>query len=374
MTDGRVIRYASIFLVIMFTFSNTLPIFAETKYYVDSNVFDFGTVLDNQGPISCKFKIKNIGSEPFSILNISSTCGCTKTTWSKAVIKPGNVGDVNVIFSNDEGPYPFDKSISVLISGNSRPLVLHIKGNVVKGHDNFDEKYKYCIGPLRVKDKVINFGDVKLNDQKQGVISILNAGRTPILLQAIASEPNIDVDLFPKSLLPGNTSKVEYRITLKGVKYGRHIDYIELCWKKLHKKKWHSGLLVLQYTVNSFPYKAETQPRMLISENHFSLGRVNRRMALSRTIDIENIGYAPLNIFQIEVQNRPVLNGPIKLCPGELRTISIDFNFSCSRRGKNVECIDIYSDSSVIPVGHIYVTYIVDWPFRLFQNKRRRAN
>lgn len=32
-------------------------------YKFDSTVYDFGTVFDNQGKISCTFKVKNIGED-----------------------------------------------------------------------------------------------------------------------------------------------------------------------------------------------------------------------------------------------------------------------------------------------------------------------
>ena len=94
----------------------------------DRTVYDFGDVLLSDGALKCRFTMKNISSRPVVIYNISTTCGCTDVTWSREPVQPGKTAVISATYTNDEGPYPFDKALTAHISGISRPVVLRIRG------------------------------------------------------------------------------------------------------------------------------------------------------------------------------------------------------------------------------------------------------
>jgi len=101
----------------------------------DKLVHDFGKVSQKDGPLSCSFTFSNNSSEPVSILAVVSTCGCTDVSWTTEAIAPGGKGAVKATYSNDEGPYPFDKVLRVYVSSQKKPIILHIKGEVSKKND-----------------------------------------------------------------------------------------------------------------------------------------------------------------------------------------------------------------------------------------------
>jgi len=98
----------------------------------DKTVHDFGKILLKDGPQSCSFTLSNDSQEDVSILAVTTSCGCTSVKWTREAIKPGCIGTVDATFSNDEGPYPFDKTITVYLSSNKKPVVLHMKGTASK--------------------------------------------------------------------------------------------------------------------------------------------------------------------------------------------------------------------------------------------------
>lgn len=98
----------------------------------DKTVHDFGEISLKDGPLSCTFTVTNTGDEPLTIFAVVSTCGCTGATWTRESIAPGDSGEVSVTYTNDEGPYPFDKSLTVYTSAQKKPIVLHLRGTVVK--------------------------------------------------------------------------------------------------------------------------------------------------------------------------------------------------------------------------------------------------
>ena len=99
----------------------------------DRTVNDFGKVDVRNGAVSCSFTVTNIGGEPLNIFAVTTTCTCTSAKWTREDIAPGAAGTIDVTYSNDEGPYPFDKTLTVYLSSIDKPVILHIKGTAVKG-------------------------------------------------------------------------------------------------------------------------------------------------------------------------------------------------------------------------------------------------
>lgn len=99
----------------------------------DKTVFDFGRVDLRDGAVSCSFEVTNIGDKPLNILAVTTSCSCTTPKWTKGDIAPGKNGRIDVSYTNDEGPYPFDKALTVYIDGLEKPVILHVKGTAFKG-------------------------------------------------------------------------------------------------------------------------------------------------------------------------------------------------------------------------------------------------
>ncbi|MBP9998193.1 MAG: DUF1573 domain-containing protein [Bacteroidales bacterium] len=98
----------------------------------DKKVHDFGKITTASGEQNCTFTLTNNSSEDVCILAVTSSCGCTKVSWTRELIAPGKTGTVSASYSNDEGPYPFDKTLNVYISGEKKPVILHLRGIVTK--------------------------------------------------------------------------------------------------------------------------------------------------------------------------------------------------------------------------------------------------
>lgn len=98
----------------------------------DKIVHDFGRVTVGDGALSCSFIVTNTGDSPLLIQSVVSSCGCTDVKWTRTEIAPGGTGTIEATYSNDEGPYPFDKSLTVYTSAARKPVVLHLRGIVKK--------------------------------------------------------------------------------------------------------------------------------------------------------------------------------------------------------------------------------------------------
>lgn len=98
----------------------------------DKTVCDFGTITVEDPPQTAVFTVKNIGGTPLTILSVISSCGCTGVSWTRETLQPGEEGVVEATYTNQDGPFPFDKVITVYLSDIKKPVRLHLKGNVVR--------------------------------------------------------------------------------------------------------------------------------------------------------------------------------------------------------------------------------------------------
>lgn len=99
----------------------------------DRTVHDFGKIDMRDGAVSCSFEVTNISDSVLNIFAVTTTCGCTSAVWTRTDIAPGGKGTIEITYKNDEGPYPFDKTLTAYLSGLDRPVILHIKGTAFKG-------------------------------------------------------------------------------------------------------------------------------------------------------------------------------------------------------------------------------------------------
>ena len=118
---------------------------------IDKTVHNFGDILLDSGPVTCTFTLKNTGSQPVVIYNAVTSCGCTKATWTKEPIMPGKTGTISATYSNDEGPYPFDKSVTVYLSDPKKPVILKMRGISMDKKVPLDQTYTVKFGPLGLR-------------------------------------------------------------------------------------------------------------------------------------------------------------------------------------------------------------------------------
>ena len=97
---------------------------------LNKTIHDFGDVLVSDGPLKCSFVVKNISDKPMAIYNVVSSCGCTGVKWTREPIMVGKTGKIAATFKNDQGAYPFDKTLTVYFSNIKKPVILHLRGIV----------------------------------------------------------------------------------------------------------------------------------------------------------------------------------------------------------------------------------------------------
>ncbi|MEI7491083.1 MAG: DUF1573 domain-containing protein [Bacteroidota bacterium] len=90
---------------------------------------DFGKIIQGES-VSYEFQFTNTGKTDLIIVDVSTSCGCTVPSYSKAPIRPGDKGTIKVSF-NSAGKHGF-QSKSILVVANTQPntTLLRIKAEI----------------------------------------------------------------------------------------------------------------------------------------------------------------------------------------------------------------------------------------------------
>lgn len=96
----------------------------------EKTVHNYGTIHQNSDG-TCSFKFTNTGKEPLILSRPKSSCGCTVPTWPKQPILPGKSDEIKVTYATSRLG-PINKSVSIYSNASNSPIVLRIKGKVVK--------------------------------------------------------------------------------------------------------------------------------------------------------------------------------------------------------------------------------------------------
>ena len=113
------------FLIAVFADGN----FAEATFQTKS--YDFGTIKEANGPVTCTFEFTNTGDKPLLIIDATASCGCTKPEYPSKPIKPGKKGKIKVTYSPIGRAGAFKKTVKIKTNGKERTTVLRIEGTVI---------------------------------------------------------------------------------------------------------------------------------------------------------------------------------------------------------------------------------------------------
>ena len=90
---------------------------------------DFGQIPQGK-PVFYFFEIKNTGTVPLKLDNVTASCGCTTPEWNKEAIAPGATDKIKVGY-NAASEGHFEKSITITYNSSQTKQII-IKGDVWK--------------------------------------------------------------------------------------------------------------------------------------------------------------------------------------------------------------------------------------------------
>ena len=100
---------------------------AEIKF--DKITHNFGSFSEKNPVQECTFTFTNVGKTPLVINEATASCGCTVPSYPKTPIKPGEKGEVKVVY-NGKNMFPghFKKTITIRTNGVTEMTRIYVEG------------------------------------------------------------------------------------------------------------------------------------------------------------------------------------------------------------------------------------------------------
>jgi len=329
-------------------------------------IFDFGNVVEEDGPVAHEFVFTNAGSKPLQILAVQPSCGCTTPGWSKEPIMPGKTGTIKAQYDPKGRPGYFNKSLTVTTDADNQPVILQIKGTVTSKSGYSAVEFQAVNGNLRLRSLSFNLGKVYLKDEfVVREYEFYNAGTKPVAYTGKTESPAyIRISVEPQIIEPGKkgTIKLSYNGKLKG-QYGFHSDHVTIHTDDdLQPLKGFAVYATLEdYFPELKPEELAKAPQLRFAAQAVEYGSMKQNQTVTKEIQLTNTGKSVLEIRSIQSNCTCIqtVADKTKVKPGESASIKISFNPQ-DRKGTQTKSVTVYSNDPQNPVQRITLTGVVD--------------
>lgn len=287
-------------------------------------VHDFGKISVDSGAQKCQFVFTNISSSPVAISNVLASCGCTVPTWSKAPIKPGEKGVIKVTFLNDQGPYPFDKMLTVYTTAADKPIILRITGFVYEKGKPLSDSFPAKYGELGMKVYAQDAGQIEQGLYKVLVENIVNLGSNKVSVKFANPSKGLTISISPTEIGPGDVGKISYRINTKAAVHWGTTRYTAdiICNGKTVKPKFLAECTIVTPYTSLTRSQIENGPEIYADASEFNFGTAKVFQKINATYTLKNTGKKPLRIYKAETNGASIkVDCPTYIAAGKKFTI-----------------------------------------------------
>ena len=341
--------------------AGTLP--AQNQTYAPQaiefakKVHNFGKVSVNDGAQKCSFDFTNTSDKPVVINNIISSCGCTTPIWPKKPIMPGEKGKVEVTYLNDQGPYPFDKTLTVYTSASTKPIILRITGLAYENERSLKEMFPVSIGVLGVKKNIVKGGQIAQGNSKGGNFTIANISNKSVEVKFANVSPGLQISADPQTIPAGGTADVSYTIDTRAKENWGNTTYSAdvLCNGIKAKEKIMVECMIIDNFETLTKEQRNKGPMVLAVNSSHNFGTVAKGEAVTATFQLRNTGQSPLVLHKIDTQENVKISSPTTVAPGEKFTLTATVNTSACK-GEQIFTITLVTNSPNRPLVNLFVT------------------
>ena len=362
---------------------------AQTDYggvvRFDRTVYDFGDIAENSGPVSCSFTVTNLSKAAVSITSVISSCGCTDVKWTRAEIAPGGSGKISATYKDEDGPYPFDKSLTVYVSALKKPVVLHLRGVVRKKGKSAALSYPVHFGPLALRSSEISVGNLSQGEVKSGESVVANIGNKPVRVEFKDVSDGLKVSVEDDVIPPGGVSRVRYTVTASRSRWGVNWYYATpVINGRVYASKGRpepvptvlgaedvvvdpnpalvEGCRKIGFSAatkeNFSSAQREGAPLPKFSQSVLTYGTVKAGRRVNATFNFTNAGSRPLAVYKVDSETFriKVLSADNTVAAGASGQIRCSIDTRGLAAGDRIFVITVYTNSPDRPVIYLYVT------------------
>ena len=351
----------SLFLSILAALATLVPAGDEVISW-DKTIHNFGDVTVADGPLSCTFTLTNNGQEPISIFEVVSSCGCTDVKWTKGSIQPGKSGTISATYKNEDGPMPFDKTLTAYISGIKRPVILRLRGVVHEKKKSLAELYGgQKIGNLGLKSRSLSAGTLRQGLSVSESITLANLGKKTMTLGFADVSEGLSIGTGTVPIPAGETVTLSYTITAIPGRYGRQLYRAT---PVLNGKKASEALEITAWTQENFAGWTDTQRQNAalpyFDQSTFNFGSVKAGEKVEAVFHCNNRGKATFHVYQADTEDAALQVALMSDIPAQKKG-DLHFTLDTSRiqKGETVIMISLTTNSPMRPLINLFVAGVI---------------
>lgn len=342
----------------------TVQLYAQNQKPVITfieQLFDFGTIPEENGPVSHEFLFKNEGEVPVIINSVKASCGCTTPSWTREPVAPGDTGVVIAEYNPINRPGIFNKTISVKTNAEPGVVILHIKGTVQPKPKTPSDDYPTLMGSIRTKYRSFNMGKITTKEPVIKAFDVYNDSEEPVIFSSTTvSPPYIQIEVIPQELLPKQKGSINITYNPEARNsLGFASDHIRLFTNEEEDsiKEFNVMATIEEYFPPMTKEELEQAPRLSLDKKSYDFGEINEGASVKTDFIVTNTGRSTLNIRETKANCGCTISQPEKntLAPGESTRISVTFN-SSGRRGKQHKFVTIFSNDPKNPTQQLVLT------------------
>lgn len=334
---------------------------------IDKTVHNFGDIIHESGPVSCSFTIRNTGEKPVVIYNVISTCGCTDVDWTKEPIRPGQSGKISVTYSNDEGAYPFDKTLTTYISDIKRPVLLKIRGVSLEQAKPLKELYPVSFGPLALKSAHIKCGNLEQGGQKSEAVMIANTSERPLNVAFTEVDKNLSISVSPNPIPPGSTAEMSFTVTADRNIWGKNTYHATPVVNGKEHETSDSGekLGIWAFTKENFSDLTDEEkfngPRPNFKESTWSFGVIKKGETVHAQFTFRNEGKECFCIYKVNSDAKRWSHSTIPAAmPGDEVTFRVHLDTAGLPLGEHLTTVTLTTNSPSRPIVNLFIAGYIE--------------
>lgn len=323
---------------------------------LDKTVHDFGDFLVSEGPQKCSFSLKNISKEPVSILEVITSCGCTDAEWTRTEIKPGESGTISATYKNEDGPFPFDKTLTVYLSNPKKPLLLRLRGVVHEKPVSLEEAFgAYRVGALGMKGDTFKVGNMEQGESRSDQTTVANLGTAPLTVSFRDVSKDLSLSLSENPIPAGKTATMTFTVRSDRGKWGRNEYYATPVVGGKAGKKLTFWAITKENFASWTQEQKDSASKPIFDESTYSFGVIQKGVPVEAKFEFSNKGKSAFKCYKAD-SDYPVKISPIpELGPGETGSFTVSFETSDMQKGEVTVLISLTTNSPLRPIINLFV-------------------
>lgn len=334
---------------------------------IDKTVHNFGDIVHKSGPVSCTFTIQNKGTKPAVIYNVISSCGCTDVEWTREPIRPGGSGTISVKYSNDEGAYPFDKTLTTYISDISKPVLLKFRGVSIEKAMPLKDLYTVAYGPFALRESHIKCGNLEQGREKSDAVMVANTSDKPIEISFQDVNPNLSIEVSPNPIPAQSTAEMSFSVKADRSIWGKHTYYATpvVNGRTYTNAEGKSAIGIWAFTKENFSHMTRDEmdkgPRPKFDESTYSFGKIKRGQTVHASFTFKNEGKECFCVYKVNADAKKWSHSTIPAAmPDEQVTFRVHLNTSDLPLGEHLTIVTLVTNSPLRPIVNLFIAGYIE--------------